>query len=203
MKIVGLLFFLAGHLCGPWAGPHVVAGDLFLQRRVERSRCHIPNYDYQATRSSAVSAVVSEPAILFLAPRTAGRDVNRPDIVQVTEQGRAFVFNDLTAGPLVLTSIGAKTDISGKIIVTGVLIHTGGDAGQLLGGKAVIRVEPLTATGTTAQNSTVLAAKECTWWVRKNEPETVQICVPYAPYYPGAFGDVERVRVFLEYHPNR
>ncbi len=202
MKIVRL-FFLALPLCGTLAAPHVIAGDLFLQKRVERSRCHIPNYDYQPNRNAAVSAVVSEPAILFLAPRVVGTDVNGAEIVQVSEQGRAFVFNDLTAGPLVFTSLGAKTDISGKIIVTGVLNHTGGDAGQLLGGKAVIRVEPLTATGTTAQNSTVLAAKECIWWVRKNEPETVQICVPYAPYYPGAFGDVERVRVFLEYHPNR
>ena len=202
MKIVRL-FFLAIPLCGSWAAPHVIAGDLFLQKRVERSRCHIPNYDYQPNRNAAVSAVVSEPAILFLAPRVVGTDVNGAEIVQVSEQGRAFVFNDLTAGPLVFTSLGAKTDISGKIIVTGVLNHTGGDAGQLLGGKAVIRVEPLTATGTTVQNSTVLAAKECMWWVRKNEPETVQILVPYAPYYPGAFGDVERVRVFLEYHPNR
>ena len=202
MKIVRL-FFLALPLCGTLAAPHVIAGDLFLQKRVERSRCHIPNYDYQPNRNPAVSAVVSEPAILFLAPRVVGTNVNGAEIVQVSEQGRAFVFNDLTAGPLVFTSLGAKTDISGKIIVTGVLNHTGGDAGQLLGGKAVIRVEPLTATGTTAQNSTVLAAKECIWWVRKNEPETVQICVPYAPYYPGAFGDVERVRVFLEYHPNR
>ena len=202
MKIVRL-FFLALPLCGTLAAPHVIAGDLFLQKRVERSRCHIPNYDYQPNRNAAVSAVVSEPAILFLAPRVVGTNVNGAEIVQVSEQGRAFVFNDLTAGPLVFTSLGAKTDISGKIIVTGVLNHTGGDAGQLLGGKAVIRVEPLTATGTTVQNPTVIAAKECIWWVRKNEPETVQICVPYSPYYPGAFGDVERVRVFLEYHPNR
>ena len=202
MKIVRL-FFLALPLCGTLAAPHVIAGDLFLQKRVERSRCHIPNYDYQPNRNPAVSAVVSEPAILFLAPRVVGTNVNGAEIVQVSEQGRAFVFNDLTAGPLVFTSLGAKTDISGKIIVTGVLNHTGGDAGQLLGGKAVIRVEPLTATGTTVQNPTVIAAKECIWWVRKNEPETVQICVPYSPYYPGAFGDVERVRVFLEYHPNR
>ena len=202
MKIISAFFFVIS-LGGTLAAPHGIADDLFFQMRVERSRCHIPNYDYQATRRPAVSAVVSEPAILFLAPRVVGTDVNGADTVQVTEQGRAFVFNDLIAGPLVFTSLGAKTDISGKIIVTGVLNHTGGDTGQLLGGKAVIRVEPLTATGTTVQNSTVLAAKECMWWVRKNEPETVQICVPYAPYYPGAFGDVERVRVFLEYHPNR
>lgn len=202
MKIV-LVFFFVVSLGGTLAVPHLIAGELFLQRRIERSKCHIPNYDYQATRSSAVSAVVSEPAILFLAPKVVGTDANGANVVQVTEQGRAFVFNDLTAGPLVFTSLGAKTDISGRIIVTGVLNHTGGDSGQLLGGKAVIRVEPLTATGTTAQNSTVLAAKECMWWVRKNQPETVQICVPYAPYYPGAFGEVERVRVFLEYHPNR
>lgn len=202
MKIVPAFFF-ALSLGGTLAAPHGIADDLFFQKRVERSKCHIPHYDYQVSRNPAVSAVLSEPAILFLAPRVVGIDVNGADMVQVTEQGRAFVFNDLTAGPLVFTSLGAKTDISGRIIVTGVLNHTGGDAGQLLGGKAVIRVEPLTATGSTSQNSTVLAAKECTWWVRKNQPETVQICVPYAPYHPRAFGDVERVRVFLEYHPNR
>ena len=202
MKIVPVFFF-ALSLCGTVAAPHGIADDRFSQRHVERSRCHIPNYDYRANRNTAVSAVVSEPAVLFLSPRVVGTDVNGADMVQLTEQGRAFVFNDLAAGPMVLTSLGAKTDTSGKILVTGVLNHTGGDSGQLLGGKAVIRVEPLTATGTTAKNSTVIAVKECTWWVRKNEPETIQICVPYAPYHPGAFGDVERVRVFLEYHPNR
>lgn len=202
MKFVPVFFFVVS-LCGTLAAPQGIAGDLFIQKRVERSKCHIPNYDYRVSRNPAVSAVISEPAILFLAPTVVGINANGSNVVQATEQGRAFVFNDLTAGPLVFTSLGAKTDISGRIIVTGVLNHTGGDSGQLLGGKAVIRVEPLTATGTTAQNSTVLAAKECMWWVRKNEPETVQICVPYAPHYPGAFGNVERVRVFLEYHPNR
>lgn len=182
---------------------HLVASDLFFQARVERSKRCIPNYDYRATRASAVSAVVSEPAILLVTPEITVSSVTGTESVQLSERGRAFVFNDLVAGPLVLTSLGAKTDTSGKIIVTGVLNHTGGDSGQLLGGKAVIRVEPLTATGTTVRNSTVIAAKECTWWVRKNEPETVQICVQYSPYHPGAFGDVERVRVFLEYHPNR
>ena len=52
MKIVRL-FFLAIPLCGSWAAPHVIAGDLFLQKRVERSRCHIPNYDYQPNRNAA------------------------------------------------------------------------------------------------------------------------------------------------------
>jgi hypothetical protein len=202
MKIFRLFLF-AIPLCTPLAGPEVNAGDLFLQMRVERSRCHIPNYDYRANRNPAVSAVVSEPAILYLTPITVASALPGAPTTQLAEQGRAFVFNDLVAGPLVLTSLGAKTDASGKIIVTGVLNHTGGDSGQLLGGKAVIRVEPLTAAGLTAQNSTVIAAKECSCWVRKNEPETVQICVQYSPYHPGAFGDVERVRVFLEYHPNR
>lgn len=177
---------------------HVFAGDVFFRSRVARTRCCIPDYGYRAGGTPAVSAVVSEPAILFLTT------TNEPRTPRVTEQSRAFVFNDVTAGPLVLSGLAAKTDpIQKTILVTGILNHTGGDSGQLLGGKAVIRVEPLSSPGSTAQNATAIAVKECSVWIRRNEPETVQISVQYASHYPGAFGDVDRVRLFLEYHPNR
>ena len=44
MKIV-LVFFFVVSLGGTLAVPHLIAGELFLQRRIERSKCHIPNYD--------------------------------------------------------------------------------------------------------------------------------------------------------------
>jgi len=179
------------------AGSQLAADDLFFQMRVERSRRCIPNYDYRAGQSAAVSAVVSEPAVLFVVPSNTRQNF------LPTETTRAFVFNDVVAGPMILAGLGAKTNANGQILVTGILNHTGGDTGQLLGGRAVIRVEPLTATGTTAQNSTALAVREVNCWVRRNEPETVQICVQYPNHHNGGFGDVERVRVFLEYHPNR
>lgn len=208
MKIAVAVSFFS--LAAVFVSSQLAAHDLFLQMRVERSRCCIPRYNYRAGQSPAVSAVVSEPAILMLAP---GDDVQGEFMavpptagatpVRLFETNRAFVFNEVLAGPLVLSGLGASTNSHGQILVTGILNHTGGDSGQLLGGKAVLRVEPLTATGTTVQNSTALAVRETMYWVRRNEPETVQICVQYAPHHNGGFGDVERVRVFLEYHPNR
>ena len=174
------------------------AGDVFFRSRVARTRCCIPDYAYRAGGSPAVSAVVSEPAILFLKATEAQRGE------RVTEQSRAFVFNDVTAGPLVLSGLAAKTDPSQKtILISGILNHTGGDSGQLLGGKAVIRVELLSSPGSTAENATAIAGREMSFWIRRNEPETVQIPVQYRHHHPGGFGDVDRVRLFLEYHPNR
>lgn len=218
-----------------------VAGDVFIKSRVARTRCCLPAYAYRTGGSPAVSAVVSEPAILILTttngPRTnaftrttgpAGSpaefglnesnsepprvlvytlqsvDQESSATQLVTEQSRAFVFNDVIAGPLVLSGIAAKTNPRDRtILITGILNHTGGDSGQLLGGKAVIRVEPLSSPGSTAQNATAIAITETSLWVRRNEPETVQILVQYSPSHPGGFGDVDRVRLFLEYHPNR
>jgi hypothetical protein len=177
--------------------PQLFADDLFFQTRVERTRRCIPNYNYRAGQSSAVSAVVSEPAILILMPA----DSTAAGTTAITT--RAFVFDDVTAGPMVLSGLAAKTNGDGEIVISGILNHTGGDSGQLLGGKALIRVEPLTAAGTTAKNATTLIVREATCWVRRNEPEPVHICVQYASPYQAGFGDVERVRVFLEYHPNR
>ena len=185
-------------LCLLWASSGLPAGDRFFQAHREQTRCSIPNYAYRAGKSPAVSAVVSEQAIIL-----RNSQPGTPPTVQVEELGRAFVFNDLVAGPLVLTSLGAKTDGNGDIILTGIINHTGGDSGQLLGGKAVLRVEPLTSTGTTAKNSTILAAQEASCWVRRNEPEAIQICLPYSSGQTRRFGEVERVRVFLEYHANR
>lgn len=191
--------------CLLWASSGLPAGDRFFQAHRERTRSSIPNYAYRADKSPAVSAVLSEPAIILLSTNatTTTSASGVASTLQVTVSGRAFVLNDLVAGPLVLTSLGAKTDNQGCLILTGIINHTGGDSGQLLGGKAVLRVEPLTSTGTTATNSTILACKEASCWVRRNEPEAVQICLPYSSGSPGRFGEVERVRVFLEYHANR
>lgn len=196
--IVSIATILAGFASSP-----LTAHDLFLQMRVERSRCCIPHYNYRAGQSPAVSAVVSEPAILIVTPALTAVAATGATTTQVAAETRAFVFDDVIAGPLVLSGLGAKTNAEGQLMITGILNHTGGDSGQLAGGKAVIRVEPLTATGTTAKNATTLAVREATCWVRRNEPEPVQICVQYQAHHQGGFGDVERVRVFLEYHPNR
>jgi len=178
-------------------GTALFGGELFFHSHRERTRCSIPNYSYRAGGSPAVSVVSSESAVVIL-------DTSTPSATQsVPEFGRAFVFNDLKAGPMVLTSLAAKTDRTGNLIVTGTINHTGGDSQQLLGGKAVIRVEPLTSAGTGNTTSTVLACKEASCWVRRNEPETIQIALQYSSEEKSRFGQVERVRVFLEYHPNR
>ena len=184
-----------------FATAQIKAGDHFLQMRCERSRRCLPRYDYQASKATAVSAVISEPAIVIVTPATPGSaDPATPNAQHVSS---AFVFDELRAGPLVLTSLSAKTDGTGRIRVSGVLNHTGGDSGQLLGGKAVICVEPLTATGSTAKNATTLAVQDDGDWVRRNQPKTVQMDVQYENTHPWTFGDVERVRVFLEYYPSR
>lgn len=177
-------------------GAALFGGELFFHSHKERTRCSIPNYSYRAGGSPAVSVVTSESAVITL-------DTSAPSTQTVPEVGRAFVFNDLKAGPMVLTNLAAKTDRSGNLIVTGTINHTGGDSQQLLGGKAVIRVEPLTSAGTGTTTSTVLACKEASCWVRRNEPETIQIALQYSSEEKSRFGQVERVRVFLEYHPNR
>jgi len=50
MKLVSL-FFSAAFLSSALAGPHLIAGELFFQTRIERSKCHVPNYDHRATIS--------------------------------------------------------------------------------------------------------------------------------------------------------
>lgn len=169
-------------------------GERFFHSHRERTRCSVPNYLYRSGGSPTVSKVVSEPAVVILDTSTSAAS---------SELGRTFVFNDLKAGPLELTNLGAKTDSMGQIIVTGTINHTGGDTQQLLGGKAVLRVEPLTSVNTANTTSTVLACQEASCWVRRNEPETIQMVLQYSSAEKFRFGKVERVRVFLEYHPNR
>lgn len=174
-------------LCGLVSG--VQAGGTFYHAHRERTRCSVPRYDYQVKSPPIAASVISEAAV----PVTGG-----PSNGQIVEVGRAFVFDDIKAGPLQLTNLAAKSDSAGNVLVTGVVTHTGGDAQQLQGGKAVIRIEPLTSAGANSRNPAVLAAREASCWVRRGEPETVQICVN-----KGTFGDVQRVRVFLEYRPVR
>lgn len=174
-------------LCALVSG--VQAGGTFYHSHRERTRCSVPRYDYQVKHPPVVNSVISESAV----PITGGLSNG-----QIVEVGRAFVFGDITAGPLQLTSLAAKSDSAGNVLVTGVVSHTGGDAQQLQGGKAVIRIEPLTSAGTNTRNPAVLAAQEASVWVKRGEPETIQMCIN-----KGTFGDVQRVRVFLEYRPVR
>ncbi|MFO0979827.1 MAG: hypothetical protein U0996_25735 [Planctomycetaceae bacterium] len=176
-----------------FAGSTCVAGELFLQMRVEKTRCGVPcRYDYRTstkTQSVQTASVISEPAI------TTGPVSSTPRL--------QFVFDDVESGPVTLKHLSATTDGNGGIRVSGILNHTGGATGQLQGGKVVLRVEPLTNVNTTTKTGTLLAEGKTELWVRRNEPETVHVDVQYASHYPGGFGDVQRVRLFLEYQPNR
>ncbi len=168
-----------------------LGGDHFLQWRVERTRCTIPAYDYQTSKPSAASGIISETAIIA---------VNPPE-VDSTEI-RTFVFDKVTAGPATLSGLSAVASGDGNVLVSGILKHTGGDAGQLQGNKVIVRAEALTATGETAETGTVLATEETAIWVRKGRPQTLNLSLN-SMSLSKVPAKVERIRLYLETHPCR
>lgn len=174
-----------------WGGP------TFFQQHRTRTRCQIPGYDYRSSGATVAATTTSEAAI----PRFAeanGAVINANGApVQI---GCNYVLGDTTAGPLTLTDTAAW-GTGREAAVTGIITHSGGDVGQLAGGKAVIRVELLQKVGTVSGNTPVLTCREFTCWVRKGESETVQMCLELPAH--ASIQDVDRVRLYLEYHPNR
>jgi len=112
-----------------------------------------------------------------------------------------FVFQNVQSGPLVLADIAGAVKRDGTVLVTGVLNHTGGDVGQLQGGKAVIRLEVMQGVGGIQGRSLVCPCKEYTCWVRRGEPETIQLYMNCGLF--NSIEDVEQLRLFVEYHPSR
>ena len=115
---------------------------------------------------------------------------------------RTFVFDKVTAGPATLSGLSAVASEDGEIIVSGILKHTGGDAGQLQGNKVIVRAEALTATGETAETGTVLATEETAIWVRKGRPQTLNLSLN-SMSLSKVPAKVERIRLYLETHPCR
>lgn len=176
------------------------AGDHFLQRRVETTRCRIPAYDYQQARPTAVAEGGSEPAIVSVISRETTD--NALGAEAGTGQIRTFVFDKLTAGPVTLSGLAAVATDDGNVRVSGTLKHTGGDAGQLLGNKVTVRAELLTATGDAVESGAVLATDEATLWVRKGKPQSLSLSLNSLPFVKVPT-KVERIRLYIETHPCR
>ena len=174
----------------------VPAGDLFFQSRNARSKHCIPAFDYRTSRAEATTAVTSAAAVPLLDTQPANN--------RVVENSRQFVLPDAQSGPILLSDLSAKTfPDRGMLLVTGILTHSGGVTGQQQGAKAVIRVDALGGVGNQPANLPVIARREAACWVRQNEPETVQIMLECNPVLLAEIQRVGRIRLFLEYHPNR
>ncbi|MCA8995053.1 MAG: hypothetical protein KDA88_23965 [Planctomycetaceae bacterium] len=186
-------------LCGTFLlaafGAETQAGPVFFQKRSTLTRCRIPNYDYRTSSPSATSVVLSESAV----PRIAS--INGAITTPQVEVGSDFVIADVQCGPLQLTSLSARGTSQRSCTVSGLITHTGGDSGQLLGGKVVIRMELLADVAANGGNPSVLACQEFDCWVRRGETETLQMTVT-APATV-TFDQIDRIRLIVEAHPSR
>ena len=172
------------------------AGEIFFQCRTARSKHCLPAYDYRTSHSEATTAVISAAAIPLMDTLPASNSV--------VEYSRQFVLPDAQSGPILLSGLSAKTfPKRGLLLVTGVLTHSGGPNGQQMGGKAVIRVDALGGVGTAVTNLTVMASREVSYWVRQDEPETIQIGLECNQILLAEIKQLGHIRVNLEYHPNR
>ncbi len=190
-----------------------IAGDVFFQMRQERTRCCIPTYDYRIAQRPAVSAVTSESAIV-LVKLSSGIDSSSAESV-ISEQGRAFVAADVSAGPAEMKEISASVvNESGIVRLTGTLNHTGGDSKHLQGGRVVVKMQPLASPGESGASSLVLGEVTREYWIRPGIPQAVildlgESAIPTEPGHEiglvsaGRIQTTSRVRVYLEYHPSR
>lgn len=122
----------------------------------------------------------------------------------VSDVSRQFILPDAVAGSVRLSNLAAKTyPAAGLLVLSGTLNHTGGPAGQQRGSKAVIRVEALTGSGTSAASQPVIARREVACWVRTNEPESVKIPIQCHQISRTDISNITRIRLVLEHHPNR
>ncbi|MEZ5943698.1 MAG: hypothetical protein R3C18_20070 [Planctomycetaceae bacterium] len=171
------------------------AGPVFFQKRSTLTRCGIPNYDYRTSSPSATTIVLSERAVGRVA--TINGAITNPQV----EIGRDFIIGDAQCGSLQLTSLSGRATPQRSCTVSGLVTHTGGDVGQLLGGKVLIRMELLTDVAGNGGNPSVIACQEFDCWVRRGETETLQMTV-MAPATV-TFDQIDRIRLIVEAHPSR
>ncbi len=164
------------------------AGPIYRLRARHRSACGIPKYDYRTSTAKFVGLVTSATAVPVVKTGQATR--------------KTLVFDNVQAGPIILSDLAGEI-LGDTILVTGRAVHTGGDTGQLKGGKFRVRMECLASTGTRAANSVIVASQEYECWVRQNEPEalSLQIKCPAKGHPP--ITNVDRIRLVLEYHASR
>lgn len=171
-----------------------LADGFFLQWRSVRSRPHLGAFDYRTSKSETSTTVLSRPAVPAV---TVGETT-------VKETRRHFVIPDAVAGPIRLSGVGAIADLkSDSLVISGTLSHNGGPSGQQQGGKAVIRVEALAGLGRSVAGMATVKRREVACWVRRLESESVRI--PLTPHSTDRtdISAVTRVRLVIEYHPNR
>ena len=169
----------------PLMQTYCTAGDMFLHRQSNSTRCSIPGWNYQVNTDTPSAVLVSEPAI----------SVNGET---------SFTFDKLASGPLQLSQISALANGDHPApAFSATLKHTGGKTGLLNGGQAVIRVEGLAGTAGTADRGVVVCAAEQTVWVRKDAPLTIDMTLNSATKNLKSDTPIERIRVYLQYRPNR
>jgi len=178
-----------------WPGsPHECRAGLRHIRFV-RSRCCVPRgYAYGNASPMAASVETSSgtaiPANFKLISGTES----------VIAREKRFVVNDVSAGPVRLTKVAALLEDNGRFRLTGIATHSGGDSGQLLGGKVVIYVRAL---ATQSASSPVTWSAKYARWVKRGQPTAIEILSPNRAVSQRYFSHVTNIQVYLEYYPNR
>jgi hypothetical protein len=150
-----------------------------------------------------VSVLASEIAI---AAEFSTRLVKPPGGARVPEvyvTNKRFVFDDIAAGPIQLTRAAAMLAEDGHFYFTAVLMHSGGDSGQLLGGKAVIRIEALAALPTGQSNPAAPVTWHTTreYWVIPGQPTMIDLDGIVA--HTSDFSNISNIQVYLAQYPSR
>lgn len=178
------------------SGQECHAGFCYL--RFVRSRCCVPrDYEYGIASPKATSTMSSEMAIpTNFKSNTALETSTR----RVSPREKRFVVNDVSAGPIHLTNVAALLQDNGRFRLSGIAIHSGGDSGQLLGGKVVIHVRAMAAP---AASSPIIWSAQGEFWVKRGKPTAIEIPSPNRTVTKRHFSDVSKIQVYLEYYANR
>lgn len=204
-----------------------MAGPLHM--RFTRSKCGVPcRYDYQRLEFGLLprrttATVTSELAIPVKGSRPNGRLrtrttvntytkatgvrirsrelIERATAVDVAE--KRFVCDDVVAGPVTLSDCGAILDEEGSFRLTGLLLHSGGDAGAIRRGHVTVRVRGLAGPGESvavARVPGVWSASESVWVERQvPHPFTLQLRGVARAHFQGT----TRIQVDVVYRHDR
>ena len=180
-----------------------------VHRRCVRSKSCLPKkYAYRRRAPQFASVQTSEAAIPVnfslssATPASADQAATSPS---VNAGEKRFVLNGVSAGPLRLSQGAAILDSKGNFRFTGDLTHSGGDAGHLRGGKAVIRLNVLAALspGQTAESAPVAWSVADEFWVNRGQPRTVVIEGAPDESRKLDLSKLTNFRVYLEHYSSR
>lgn len=161
-----------------------VAGDHFLQFRVEKTRCCITDHGYQTQGKPESASVISASGIDLPLSR------------------RRFVIGDVTAGKVVLSGLTALAVNDRELTVSGELKHSG-NVNEFNGGQVDVRIEALTVTTDGATQAVVIGDDKKSLWLPAGKPKSITLKTTCGAGPGNSLEKIERVRVYLTYRPGR